>query len=59
MKFQGRYELQSKNFIQVGSNVFLFGIVSTGLLDNEKKCDVNSFAIHTNVLMFKPWIEMF
>ena len=31
--------------IQFGSTFYLYGIVSTGLFDNEKRCDVNSFGI--------------
>ena len=42
--------------IKVGSTFFLRGIVSSGLYD-QISCDVSKFAIFTDALKFKPWID--
>ena len=42
--------------IKVGSTFFFRGIVSSGLHD-QISCDVSKFAIFTDALKFKPWIE--
>ena len=42
--------------IKVGSTFFFRGIVSSGLHD-QISCDVSKFAIFTDVLKFKPWID--
>ena len=42
--------------IKVGSTFYFRGIVSSGLHD-QISCDVSKFAIFTDVLKFKPWID--
>lgn len=42
--------------INVGGVYYLRGIVSTSLL-NHKDCDVNNYAVYSNVLKFRNWIE--
>ena len=42
--------------IKVGSTFYFRGIVSSGLRD-QLSCDVKKFAIFTDVLKFKPWID--
>ena len=42
--------------IKVGSTFYFRGIVSSSLYD-ETGCDVTKFAIFTDVLKFKPWID--
>jgi secreted trypsin-like serine protease len=48
-------------FIKQGNNLYLKGIVSSSLfkvlLDQQFSCDVNTFAIFTNVPDYKEWIE--
>lgn len=36
---------------------FLLGIVSSSLIDDEDNCDVTKFALYTDVLKYKNWIE--
>lgn len=45
--------------IQSGNVFYLRGIVSTLLLNDNHECDLNNYAIFTNVLKFKDWIKSF
>lgn len=44
-------------FIKVNGVYYLRGIVSSSLLRDDDSCDVNNYAIFTNVLKFKTWIK--
>lgn len=44
-------------FIKIGSSFFLKGIVSSSLFDDRGNCDVNKFAIYTDVPKFIRWIN--
>lgn len=44
-------------FFKDAGKFFLLGIVSSSLVDNEHKCDVTRFALYTDVLKYKDWIE--
>lgn len=43
-------------FVSIGNVWYLKGIVSASLFTTESKCDVNRFAIYTNVHKFLRWI---
>lgn len=44
-------------FVRQGNVLYLKGIVSSTLIDRDYKCDVNTFAIFTDVSKHKNWIE--
>ena len=43
--------------IKFGSTYYFRGIISSGLYDELRFCDVTKFSIFTDVLKFKPWID--
>lgn len=43
--------------VKIGTTWFLRGIVSSGLLNSEKQCDVRSRVVYTNALKFIKWIH--
>lgn len=64
--FCGGYENQEKGpclgdsgsgfFIRTASNWVLQGIVSSGLFELQRGCDINTFSLYTNVARFIEWI---
>ena len=42
---------------QVKTTFFFRGIVTSSLVDDENKCDVNKMAIFTDLLKFKGWVD--
>jgi len=44
-------------FIKSGSNWFLRGIVSSSLVDTNGKCDVSNYAVFTNVVKYKSFVQ--
>jgi hypothetical protein len=43
-------------FIRSDDKFFLKGIVSSSLFDHDKRCDVNNFAVYTDVSKYQNWI---
>lgn len=44
-------------FTKVGEAWYLRGIVSSSVVDNDGRCDVNQFAVFTNVVKYTPWVK--
>lgn len=44
-------------FFKADNKFYLLGIVSSSLLDDEFNCDVTKFALYTDVLKHKDWID--
>lgn len=43
--------------IRNGDQFFLKGLVSASLINNQSFCDVENYALYTNVIIFTDWIE--
>jgi hypothetical protein len=44
-------------FIKIGSTYFLKGIVSSSLFKANGQCDVDNYAVYTDIPQFSKWIE--